>query len=389
MANIFVFSNLARSSLAGAISTTDPALSVQAGGGSQFPNPAVGQQFALTITDAATGLLKEIVYCTKRTGDTMSVIVRGQEGYPALNWNPGDPIANLWTAGQAAAMLQQSQAQAQTPNYAVDVGTTNAYVGVYNPTISVPTAGMPLRLKIGASNSGPSTFNPGSGLAPIVTGTGSQLSGGELRANMVYEFMWNGAAYELMGPVISSLPAGMVVASAGTVIPAGWLACQGQSLLRASYPDLFAALGTTYGAADGSHFSIPNLSGRVIAGVDPSNSILSNPYVSPSGNVLGAAGGAQSETTTARVTGGTSGAQSWGSTTNAATDPIPTTGSGNSGSGVSFQLLQPGTTVAVNGISLSGSTGGQSLSVSAAGPTDVQTNVQPTLVLYYIIKVYN
>src|ERR1051325_2050236 len=36
--------------------------------------------------------------------------------------------------------------------------------------------------------------------------------------------------------------------------PSGWLLCQGQSLLRSAYPDLFAILGTTYGAADGTHF---------------------------------------------------------------------------------------------------------------------------------------
>lgn len=40
--------------------------------------------------------------------------------------------------------------------------------------------------------------------------------------------------------------------------PSGWLLCQGQSVLRADYPRLFAAIGTTFGIADGSHFSLPN-----------------------------------------------------------------------------------------------------------------------------------
>jgi len=39
---------------------------------------------------------------------------------------------------------------------------------------------------------------------------------------------------------------GLVIKYAGAVSPAGWLLCQGQSLLRSAYPQLFAVLGTTY-----------------------------------------------------------------------------------------------------------------------------------------------
>ena len=40
---------------------------------------------------------------------------------------------------------------------------------------------------------------------------------------------------------------------------AGELACNGASLLRAAYPDLFTAIGTTWGSVDGVHFTLPNL----------------------------------------------------------------------------------------------------------------------------------
>jgi len=43
---------------------------------------------------------------------------------------------------------------------------------------------------------------------------------------------------------------------------AGWLECNGDSLLRADYPALFTALGTTWGAADGTHFNIPDYRSR-------------------------------------------------------------------------------------------------------------------------------
>ncbi len=45
---------------------------------------------------------------------------------------------------------------------------------------------------------------------------------------------------------------------------AGRLICDGSSLLRTDYAALFAAIGTTYGSADGTHFNVPNLIGRVM-----------------------------------------------------------------------------------------------------------------------------
>ncbi len=60
---------------------------------------------------------------------------------------------------------------------------------------------------------------------------------------------------------------GEVIAFAGPTLPdARWLTCDGSSLLRADYPDLFTVIGTTYGAADGTHFNIPDLQGRTTLG---------------------------------------------------------------------------------------------------------------------------
>jgi microcystin-dependent protein len=62
------------------------------------------------------------------------------------------------------------------------------------------------------------------------------------------------------------VPTGSITPFAGVVEPTGWIFCYGQSLLRASYPTLFAALSTNYGSADGSHFNVPDLRGRVPLG---------------------------------------------------------------------------------------------------------------------------
>lgn len=61
---------------------------------------------------------------------------------------------------------------------------------------------------------------------------------------------------------------GEIILYAGSTSPdARWLPCDGASLLRADYPDLFTVIGTTYGAVDGSHFNLPNLQDRVPMGV--------------------------------------------------------------------------------------------------------------------------
>jgi len=49
-------------------------------------------------------------------------------------------------------------------------------------------------------------------------------------------------------------------------IEEGWLLCNGASVLRTMYPDLFTAIGTTYGSVDSTHFNLPNYTGRFIEG---------------------------------------------------------------------------------------------------------------------------
>lgn len=45
-----------------------------------------------------------------------------------------------------------------------------------------------------------------------------------------------------------------------------WLDCDGSSLLRSDYPDLFTIIGTTYGSVDSTHFSLPDFRGRTRVG---------------------------------------------------------------------------------------------------------------------------
>ena len=64
-----------------------------------------------------------------------------------------------------------------------------------------------------------------------------------------------------------SVPVGTVVWLSTASVPVGFLLCNGQAVGRAAYPDLFGAIGTAYGAGDGSTtFNLPNLLGKFIEG---------------------------------------------------------------------------------------------------------------------------
>jgi microcystin-dependent protein len=60
---------------------------------------------------------------------------------------------------------------------------------------------------------------------------------------------------------------GEVKGYAGAALPTGWLWCDGAALSRTTYADLFLAIGTAYGAGDGSTtFNVPNMQGRTAVG---------------------------------------------------------------------------------------------------------------------------
>jgi microcystin-dependent protein len=101
-----------------------------------------------------------------------------------------------------------------------------------------------------------------------------------------------------LGGTIGAVPVGSVTAFAGATAPSGWLLCAGQNVSRTQYSGLFLTIGTTYGVGDGSTtFTLPDLRGRVVAGVDNMGGSTANRITSAvsgiTGTTLGASGGTQ------------------------------------------------------------------------------------------------
>ncbi|MGK4402115.1 hypothetical protein [Citrobacter portucalensis] len=109
MALSLLAANNAQTVLAAGISSTATSLTVNTGTGILFPSPATGTSFfKLTIIDAATGTLTEIVHVTARNGDVFT-IQRGQEGTVPRAWSANDIAANMMTAGTLSYILGNFQ----------------------------------------------------------------------------------------------------------------------------------------------------------------------------------------------------------------------------------------------------------------------------------------
>ncbi|MDH1590531.1 phage tail protein, partial [Stutzerimonas stutzeri] len=64
-------------------------------------------------------------------------------------------------------------------------------------------------------------------------------------------------------------PAGMVAYFCQLAAPTGWLKANGAEVSRTAYAELFAAIGTTYGAGNSfDTFNLPDLRGEFIRGLD-------------------------------------------------------------------------------------------------------------------------
>ena len=77
--------------------------------------------------------------------------------------------------------------------------------------------------------------------------------------------------YKVNGTNLQTVPTGTVSAFAGSAAPTGYALCDGSAVNRTAQAALFSVIGTTYGIGDGSTtFNLPDLRGRVVAGLGES-----------------------------------------------------------------------------------------------------------------------
>jgi microcystin-dependent protein len=210
---------------------------------------------------------------------------------------------------------------------------------------------------------------------------------------------------------------GVIDDFAGSAAPDGALFCFGQAISRTTYMALFAIIGTTFGAGDGTTtFNIPDLRGRVLAGPDNMGGTAANRLTSigsgVDGTAIGNAGGTETRTlTTAQLPAHNHGVTDAGHThtltdpghVHTLTDPGHThshnanaegsQGSSGTGGATIFALWQAATVnSATTGISMASKTTGitqasatTGITTQNAGSGNAVPIVQPVMVINKII----
>ena len=210
------------------------------------------------------------------------------------------------------------------------------------------------------------------------------ITSNELAANSVITAkIQDGAvtAAKLDSAAVSVLmPTSTILPYAGSAAPTGYFLCDGSAKSRTTYAGLFAIIGTTYGVGDGSTtFNIPDLRGRVIAGQDDMGGSSANRLTTAksgiNGDNLGAFGGLEDHTLTeSQIPSHQHEAGNFNGV--------------NTGAAISRHFGTGSTTANVPYFSEwgSGTPSTDSSLTSSVGGGSAHNNVQPTIILNYIIK---
>lgn len=188
-----------------------------------------------------------------------------------------------------------------------------------------------------------------------------------------------------ISPSIGGTPTGAVISFAGSTAPSGYILCDGQDLSTTTYAALFSTIGYAYGGS-GATFKVPNLKGKIPVGLDSSDTnfdILNTPttYIGEKSHILSIAEvpiHSHTFSATTNITGSHNHINGWASITG-----YNYVGSG----GNSTWPFGGGSNAAQRDLQSSGDHSHTvSGTTSNSGSSSAHNNVQPYIVLNYIIK---
>ena len=180
------------------------------------------------------------------------------------------------------------------PNANNYLDISNASTG-NSPVISTKGSDTDVSVSLTAKSDG--TVNIPTGDLTITSGDATLLNGdlngssGDITVTSGDVILTQGVL-SVNGVAYTPYPTGCITWHLGSIIPTGWLECDGSAISRTTYDDLFAVIGTTFGAGNGSTtFNLPDLTRRVLVGRGGTGT-------GTLGNSIGDTGGAETHTLT-------------------------------------------------------------------------------------------
>lgn len=316
---------------------------------------------------------------------------------PSINFAEGQPPSSLNDSNRAA--------MAATAKYRDDIagaiatgGTSTAYtVASYQSFDTLAHLdGAMIAFTPHTGNGATVTLNVDSlGAKPLRPAPSVELQSGALIQGTPYLALYNNsdAVWYLHGASnynSYSCPLGGGMIYFGSTAPnSAFVFPFGQAISRTTYATLFSLIGTTYGAGDTTTtFNVPDLCGRVPVGLDNMGGTPKGRLNTiGSGTTLGAAGGEQTHAlTTAELASHThTGNTSTESAVHTHTITAPTANTTQSGGSGNGPIYWTGTqTITTSSESASHT---HPFTSDAAGSGTAHNNLQPTLMVNYIIRI--
>lgn len=308
-----------------------------------------------------------------------------------------------WAEGQAPSSVNDSARamMASVAKWRDDVtgtnvtgGTGTAYTLTSNQTIASNLNGFTIQFTPGTTNTGAVTLSVDSQTAkPIRFKTGVDLPSGALISGSLYQATYRSSVEEWLlhsfDASVYAIPLGGSIDYWGATAPnSAFVLPYGQAISRTVYSGLFAIFSTTFGTGDGSTtFNIPDLRGRVVAGLDGMGGSNASRLTGASMTslVMGGTGGAQTVTlTTAEMPAHThSGTTGSNSVDHTHSESIPS-GAVNAGSGFDVAAIASSATQQSGGESQSHT---HNFTTGSSGGGGAHTNVQPTILANKLLRI--
>jgi len=221
-----------------------------------------------TINSYIEDLCIEMTDSVSRSGKGMWLTNINAGAHKLINMAAGTLATDAVNLSQLSAFALTAQGAASSTATTV-AGTADAIQAAFTPPFTAYAANMQFIFKASGPNTvtAPTINVDALGNKVIKRQGGVALAPYDIPfANYICECFYDGTDVILLNR--NTTPSGTILDFAGPTAPPGYLACTGQAISRTTYAGLFAALGTFYGAGDGTTtFVLPDCRGRTTLGV--------------------------------------------------------------------------------------------------------------------------